>query len=208
MDTAVSLVTAYLQLNGYFVQTEVPIVERLEEDPPRFRQTTDIDVLAVRFPSSVHLGSPAASGQWATIVGVDPGLESPEQEMDVIIGEVKEGQTRLNPNLTRPAVLEAALWHSGGCMGQDLEKVARELRETGEASAEHCHGGRQRIRLVAFGGTRPQGGKEGCHVVPLEDVFGFLKRTVSERPEVFGVIDAKDPALGMILLRWKVVSGD
>lgn len=207
MDTAVGLVSAYLQLNGYFVQTEVPILERVEEEPPRFRQTTDIDVLAVRFPSSAHLGEPRERARWAGIVTVDPSLGSPEQEMDVIIGEVKEGQSRMNPNLRTATVLEATLWHTGGCTGEDLEETVGRLLETGEAQTTHCHGGTQRIRLIAFGGTRPDEPKANYRVVPLEDILGFLRETVAENEEIFKVIDTKDPALGMLLLTWRLGPG-
>lgn len=205
MDTAVGLVSAYLQLNGYFVQTEVPILERVGAPAtPRFEQTTDIDILAVRFPSSVHLGPPRESERWAGIVEVDPALESPPDRMDVVIGEVKEGEARLNPNLRTPAVLEAVLWHTGGCMERDLERVAADLVERGEAETTHCNGGTQLIRLVAFGGAPPH--RPGpFHVVRLGGVLRFLRETVARNAEVFKVVDAKDPAMGMILLAGKLL---
>lgn len=204
MDTAVALVSAYLQLNGYFVQTEVPVVERSHDDPPRFQQTTDIDVLAVRFPASAHRRPPRESQRWAGLVSVDPVLEAPREQTDVIIGEVKEGSAKLNPNLTKRTVLEAALWRTGGCMSQDLEGVSEGLRRTGEATAVHCDGGVQRFRLVAFGGRTSEEEPEGYSVVSLEAVVAFLWRTIRENSEVFKVVDFKDPVLGMMLLRQKV----
>lgn len=204
MDTAVGLVSGYLQLNGYFVQTEVPVVERVNEDPPRFKQVTDIDILAVRFPASVHRKPPRETERWAGIVSVDSVLESPAEEMDVIIGEVKEGRTRLNPNLLSPAVLKAALWHTGGCMGADLDEVATGLVETGEARAVHCHGGTQRLRLVVFGGSEPEEPAANYHWVPLAGALGFVRDTLAGNPEVFRVLEWKDPTLSMVLLAWKL----
>lgn len=204
MDTAVHLVTAYLQLNGYFVQTEVPVVERVEEDPVRFEQVTDIDVLAVRFPSAVHLRPPRESEHWAGIVNVDPALEAPKEEMDVIIGEVKEGRSRMNPNLASADVLRVALQHTGGCMPEDIEETVGKLLEDGEARATHCHGGSQRIRLVAFGGTRPEEPRKTYRVIPLEQILTFLRSTIRDNQAVFKVIDSKDPALSQLLLLAKL----
>lgn len=206
MDIAVDLVSAYLQLNGYFVKPEIPVLARVE-DAARFRKTTDIDILAVRFPSAVHLVAPGERTHWAGLVAVDPALEAPEEEMDVVIGEVKEGQSRLNPPLRTREVLEAALWHSGGCMPADIDATVTSLLDTGEARAEHCHGGVQRIRLVAFGGTRPDEEKPHYRVVPLLDVLAFLRRTIADNPEVFGVLDVDDSALGMLLLLDKMGLG-
>lgn len=199
MDTAVGLVTAYLQLNGYFVQTEVPVVRRIGEEPPRFEQATDIDVLAVRFPSRVHQRPPVESEHWAGIVAVDASLGAPADEMDVIIGEVKEGPTRLNPNLTSREVLECALYHTGGCLPEDIRDLTGRLIDTGEATATHCHGGRQVIRLVAFGGTDPEEARS-YKVVTLEQILAFLRRTTRDNDAVFRVIDSKDPVLSLILL--------
>jgi len=85
--------------------------------------------------------------------------------------------------------------------------VARELHETGVAEAVHCDGGTQRFRLVSFGGTRPQQEPSGYDVVPLEDVLAFLEGTLRANPEVFKVVDFKDPALAMLSLRRKLGGG-
>ena len=203
MDTAVALVTTYLQMNGYFVQTEVPIVERVSKDPPRFEQITDIDVLAVRFPSFIHTPPPRERDQWAGIVSVDPALGAPHDEMDVIIGEVKEGPSRLNPNLTEPRVLRAALQHTGGCMPEQIETLVQQLVEEGEARTTHCHGGAQRLRLVAFGGTEPQRARS-YRVISLGHIFAFLQETVESNRAVFKVVDTRNAALAMILLAAKL----
>ena len=53
MDHAVSLVQAYLQLNGYFTSAEYPIMAGAGRNG--VRTITDIDVLAFRFPSGLPL---------------------------------------------------------------------------------------------------------------------------------------------------------
>ena len=51
MDTAVGLVQAYLQINGYFTVTEYPVVEAMRRQGG-YRTSTDLDVLAIRFPGA------------------------------------------------------------------------------------------------------------------------------------------------------------
>ena len=56
MDHAVSLVQAYLQLNGYFTSAEYPIIASAGRSG--VRTITDIDVLAFRFPSGSPVPEP------------------------------------------------------------------------------------------------------------------------------------------------------
>ncbi|MEZ6317235.1 MAG: hypothetical protein R3B49_00575 [Phycisphaerales bacterium] len=60
MDTAVSIVRAYLQANGYFTMTEVPVIEATGTV---VRSATDLDVLAVRFPGERRTVA-NHGGQW------------------------------------------------------------------------------------------------------------------------------------------------
>ena len=53
MDPAVALVQAYLQMNGYFTVTEYSVVEAAGRSN-QYRMSTDLDVLAVRFPGAGH----------------------------------------------------------------------------------------------------------------------------------------------------------
>src|SRR5271154_6799437 len=69
-----SIVTLYLRLNGYF--TTSLIVHHSEVG----KNTTDLDVLAVRFPWH---------SQPDRQVGSAPELECPDAGIDLIIGEVK-----------------------------------------------------------------------------------------------------------------------
>ena len=83
MDTAVALVQAYLNLNGYFTVVEYPVLETSRRGPAR--SVTDLDVLAVRFTGAGHEvirghGHRPISGQFR-------GMSFPEQEIEVS-GEV------------------------------------------------------------------------------------------------------------------------
>jgi hypothetical protein len=208
METAVDLVSIYLQLNGYFVQTEVPVVQRVPggaEEAARFEQVTDVDILAVRFPSLAHLEEPREREEWAGTVALDPQLGAPKEKIDVILGEVKEGSSRINPRLMEPKILRAAVRHTGGCMPADLDRIVANLIEHGEAGAVHCNGGAQMIRLVAFGGTRPDSrGRKNYRVMPLADILEFLQGVIEDNDEVFKVITTKNSALSMIMLMNKL----
>src|ERR1051325_2650194 len=105
MDHAVSLVQAYLQLNGYFTSAEYPIIAAAGRNG--FRTITDIDVLAFRFPAGLP---PLAARKKRAIRGlemgdVDPGLGVPRDSIDMIIGEVKEGRVGINSGVRDPGVL-------------------------------------------------------------------------------------------------------
>ena len=207
METAVNLVSIYLQLNGYFVQTEVPVVQRVKpgaDDPARFEQVTDIDILAVRFPSLAHLEEPRDREEWAGTVDLDPNLGAPREKIDVILGEVKEGASRINPRLMEPKILSAAVRHTGGCMPGDLARIVEDLIQHGEATAVHCNGGVQMIRLVAFGGTRPDPREKKYRVMPLADILEFLRGVIEDNEDVFKVITTKNSALSMLMLMNKL----
>src|SRR5207248_2762426 len=93
MDHAVSLVQAYLQLNGYFTSAEYPIIAAAGRDG--FRTLTDIDVLAFRFPAGLPSPSPHSRKRTPRALDmsdVDPGLGVPPDSIDMVIGEVKEGR--------------------------------------------------------------------------------------------------------------------
>ena len=52
MDTAVALVQAYLNVNGYFTVVEYPVLEAYRGRPAR--SVTDLDILAFRFAGAGH----------------------------------------------------------------------------------------------------------------------------------------------------------
>ena len=52
MDSSVAIAAAYLQLNGFFVLTELPVQVA---DRQGYRTATDVDVLAVRLPHAAEL---------------------------------------------------------------------------------------------------------------------------------------------------------
>jgi hypothetical protein len=96
MDSAVALVEAYLHANGYFTVTEYPIIEAL--DGGAYRVATDIDVMAIRLPKAGRLipGRGARRSKKRAVFEPDPVLRTTDRSVDLLIGEVKEGQAILN----------------------------------------------------------------------------------------------------------------
>jgi hypothetical protein len=105
MDTAVALVQAYLNVNGYFTVTEFAVLEASRRRPPR--SVTDLDILALRFTGAgpghdvIHRRDrPSGSRDFQP----DPVLGGPSDRPDMIVGEVKEGLARFNPATRERAV--------------------------------------------------------------------------------------------------------
>jgi hypothetical protein len=129
MDTAVALVQTYLYANGYFTVTEYPILEHMSTPSPR--TITDVDVLAVRFPGA---GSISIEGDVGGIeFQPDPDLNTSDQTIDVIIGEVKEGAAELNHAARDPAVLRAAIGRVGHALPEVADELVDSFIRTGEA---------------------------------------------------------------------------
>ena len=79
MDHAVSLVQAYLQLNGYFTSAEYPIIASARRNG--VRTITDIDIFAFRFPCGFPVPVPKRAPQGLDTSEVDPGLGVPADSM-------------------------------------------------------------------------------------------------------------------------------
>jgi len=193
MDNAVTLVQAYLRLNGYFTVTEFPIVEAMHHGG--HRTATDIDVLAFRFPGAGRLvpRKGMSSRNDRTIANVDPALGIQVDDADMIIGEVKEGKAQINRGGRDPAVLRAALVRFGCCHDESVASIVESLIRHGHAQTEHGH----TIRLIAFGSVLPET-NPGYHTVGLGHIIEFAKAFLIENWEVFRVTEFKDPALGFL----------
>ena len=126
MDTAVALVKAYLQINGYFCVSEYPLMETTKGG--NVRTVSDLDILAFRFP---HAGRETSVRKKRKLVGdvrfePDEALGAPQDSADMIVGEVKRGRARFNPPARKPDVLAGALMR----LGEDSD-LARRLAEKG-----------------------------------------------------------------------------
>lgn len=200
MDHAVSLVQAYLQLNGYFTSAEYPIVAGAGRNG--FRTITDIDILAFRFPSGFPVPAGRKTPQGIDVREIDDGLGVAPDTIDVIIGEVKEGRVGINTGVRDPAVLRAVISRFGDS-NEDQERVVGELLNRGAATLPSGYV----VRLVAFGAFPPGSQVPPCRIISLGHVLAFLQSYVRKHWHVLRHLQFKDPAFGFLMTLEKARRG-
>lgn len=197
IDPAVSLVQAYLRLNGFFTVTEFPVMAR---SPRGTFSMTDIDILAVRFPNAQHWipgeGVPAAQ------LGRDRALEIDSQSMQLIIGEVKEGRAWINRGALRPRVLETVV-RRFGCCEENPRKIAAQILDEGSVETT-VNGMPCRVRLLVFGGVQDEHHPSKYTCIPLRHVIEYTNEYVSRYSDVFTSSEMKDEGLSLITLMAKL----
>jgi len=201
MDNAVSLVQAYLHVNGYFTVAEYPIVEVGHSGG--IRTATDLDILAFRFAGAgrcLHLDRRRAKAQHQLASDSELGMAS--DRSDMIIGEVKEGRAELNEGARDPFVVRSALVRFGCCAGEDVDEVVQRLLSRGRAVTPGGHA----VRMVVFaaGAGNPRGADR---VISLGHVIEYLEAYVREHWEVLRHVQVKDPAFGYLTTREKALRG-
>jgi hypothetical protein len=188
MDDAVGLVQVYLRLNGYFTVTEYPVLEAFGHG--QHRVATDLDVLAVRFAGA---GRPFSMGRARErAFAPDPRLGPPADEVDMIIGEVKEGRATLNRGAADADVLRGALLRFGCCSADDIPDVVEELLHRGKART-HCG---HRVRLVAFGSYAVPDARH--QTILLGDILDFLQGYIRANWALIKNAQFKDPAFNLL----------
>lgn len=201
MDHAVALVQTYLHLNGYFTATEYPVVEALGQG--RWRSVTDVDLLAFRFPrASMHVDGQLDTANQLPQAEPDTILSVPNDRIDVVIGEVKEGRATMNLSSMEPAVLRAVLARFG-CF-DDPEPLIEKLREQGAALTSDGY----QIRVVIFGGQPREMPPLPCQVISLGQVLKFLTDYVRSNWKVLRHVQFKDPAFGFLMTLEKARRGE
>jgi hypothetical protein len=199
MDTAVALVKTYLQANGFFTVTEYPILESIGLTT---RTVTDIDVLALRFPGAGGIGAEAPTG--GLRIEPDTALEVSDSQIELIIGEVKEGAAELNKAARDPAVVAAAL-RRFGAMARDVEEeLVRELLEDGEA----FHPAGIRVRQMVFATKPPTRHRYAYLWMDICQIAEWMQGQVEEHWDQIKMIQSKDPALSFLLLFEKARRGE
>jgi hypothetical protein len=198
MDGAVAIVETYLRLNGYFTVTEFPVVELAEG--AGYRTATDLDILAVRFPTARRLVPGESRGKRERSL-LDQVLEAKPDDVDMIVGEVKESSAEFNPAGLRRDVLGAVLARFGCCPAEASDTLVRRLVEQGRA---HTHAGHE-VRMIAFGGR--VGGRTPYLQIPLGHVVRFVTDYVHEHRTLLRNVQSKDPALGFLILMEKLGAG-
>lgn len=201
MDHAVSLVQAYLHVNGYFTVTEVPVLEALQEGG--YKTATDIDLLALRLP---YAGGPRPirEGEADEVFQPDPALETQDKWPDLLIIEVKEGRAELNPGARDPEVLSAVLRRWGFCPEAHLRRAVNRLREKGRVDIPSG----PRIRILAFGSVIDPKRVQGFKAISHGHVISYLRGYIAENWDMLRHAQVRQPTLGLLALleqagRWR-----
>lgn len=199
MDVAVNLVESYLRLNGYLTLSEIEVQARKADGT--FETLTDVDIVALRFPGDTYVAEASNPDHSRLLQITDEVLDLADDRIDVIIGEVKQGEAVFNPSLNLSPVLRSVLRRLGWVYAEGIEDVVERLGLGGISFDSARGGGEIRTRLVAFG----QSGASGPHTIPIghviESVVGFMEKY----DDVLRSAQFKEPAPA--LLRLLVKSG-
>jgi hypothetical protein len=172
MDIGVSLVEAYLRFSGYLTLTEFEVQARRADGD--FETITDIDVMALRLPGDIYAGDPHGGPDCRLLLIEDPVLELHPGMVDVIIGEVKQGEAEFNPGLRRHEVLHSLLRRVGWLYAEPIDAVVQGLTSRYVRMSPAREGGEIRTRLVAFGRSAHCDLHTISHAHIVEAMVGFL----------------------------------
>lgn len=174
VDIAVNLVETYLRLNGYLTMSEFEVQRRLKDG--RYNTVTDVDIVGLRFPGDIYAADTHDDAEAQMLLVEDPELRLGDEMIDVIIGEVKQGEAVFNEGLTRHEVLHTVLRRVEWVYGVPLEVVIGDLQGRLTSHVQARSGGHVRTRLVAFGqaDATTENVIALAHVV--EQVVGFMDR--------------------------------
>jgi len=191
MDVAVNLVESYLRLNGYLTLSEFEVQRRGKNG--LYETVTDVDMVALRFPGEIF----AADEHDAQILLInDPGLHLEDEIIDVVIGEVKQGEAVFNPSLTRHDVLHTVLQRFSWIYDDGLDPVIDALQTDGVSYASARSGGTVRTRLVAFG----RADETNLNTISLTHVIETTMAFMDKFEDVLRPAQFKEPAPALLRL--------
>lgn len=194
MDVAVNLVESYLRLNGYLTLSEFEVQKKMKSG--LYETITDVDMVALRFPGDVYAADSNDDDECRMLLIQDPVLELEEETIDVIIGEVKQGEAVFNPGLTRHEVLHSVLHRIEWVYAGGLDEVIDQLTNDGLSLVPARSGGQVRTRLVAFG----RSDVSNINTVSLTQIFEAMINFMDEFDDVLRPAQFKEPAPAMLRL--------
>jgi hypothetical protein len=193
MDIAVNLVETYLRLNGYLTLSEFEIQRRGENGS--YETVTDVDIVGFRLPGEIFAADDHEDCRMLQIS--DQALDLRPDMIDVILGEVKQGDAQFNPSITRHEVLHSVLQRLAWAYGAPILGVVEDLQEHGLSEVPACAGrGVVRTRLVAFGRSPIT----DLHTISLSHVFATMIGYFHDLEEVLRPAQFKDPAPALLKL--------
>ena len=193
MDIGVNLVESYLRLAGYLTLTEFEVQGRRPDGS--YETITDVDVVAVRFPGDVVVGDPHERNANLLLIE-DSELRLQPDCVDVIVGEVKQGEATINPGLFDHRTLHAVLQRIDWVYGEDIDRVVDGLQGDGIHSSPARGGGTVRTRIVAFG----QAPETGLNVITHAHIISTLLAFFDQFGEALRPLQFKEPATGFLRL--------
>ncbi len=199
MDVAVNLVESYLRLNGYLTLSEFEVQAKTKDGD--YETLTDVDIVGLRFPGDVFAADAHEPGDCHLLLISDDVLRLEPDTIDVIVGEVKQGEAVFNPALTRHEVLHSVLRRIEWIYAPDVEEVVSSLQNGGLSTVE-AHGGRGmvRTRLVAFG----RSATDDLHTIPIGHVAEVLVDFMERFDDVLRPAQFKEPAPALLRLLVKM----
>lgn len=201
MDIAVDLVESYLRLTGYLTLSEFEV--QAQRPDGGFDSITDVDILAIRFPGPVYAADPFESGQADLLLLDDPALLLVDDQIDLIIGEVKQGEAEFNPGIKRHQVLHSVLRRVAWLFDGSIDRVVTDLGDTGICVVPARGGGSIRVRLVAFGRSPTT----DLHTISHTHIVETLMRFFTDMEEAFRPVQFSDPAPAVLSLLRKAGLG-
>lgn len=198
MDIAVNLVESYLRFNGYLTLSEFEVQARNERGV--FESVTDVDIMAIRFPGDVVVGGPGGGIAARMLVIEDPALRLEPGQIDVIVGEVKQGPAEFNPGIRRHVVLHSVLQRVQWLFARDLAEVVADLADDDICMVPGRDGGLIRVRLVAFGRSEGHDLHAIGHGHIVTTMLGFL----SGLDDAFRPVQLREPAPALLALLVKM----
>jgi hypothetical protein len=199
MDVAVDLVEVFLRFNGYMTLSEWHVLAKNQRGD--WEPMTDVDILGVRFPGQILIADSHDDDDPQEELEV-PGvlLRLEPDTVDVIIGEVKQGEAVFNPSLTKPHTLQTVLHRLRWLYQEgDLEKVVSDLRAEGVCHTPARGGGRVRTRLVAFG----QAPEPTLNVIPLGAILERVALALEEYEDILRSVLFASPSAATLKLLHK-----
>lgn len=198
MDIAVNLVESYLRLTGYLTLSELEIHARNEDGT--FRTVTDVDIVALRFPGDTFIAEDDLGTQLQVLLAVDAALLLEEDVIDLIIGEVKQGDAVFNPGLRSHPTLHSVLRRVEWLYAGGIDRPMQDLIDHCVSVAPARGGGTIRARLVAFG----QAPANDLHTINLSHILTTMTGFMERYDHVLRPHNFKDPAPALLQLLQKV----
>jgi hypothetical protein len=194
MDVAVNLVETYLRLNGYLTLSELEVQAR--NDDGTFGTLTDVDIVALRFPGDTYVAEGPADDQARLLMIADAALDLSEERIDVIVGEVKQGEAVFNPSLARRRVLQSVLRRMEWIYSDGIEGVVERLSLGGISFDAARGGGEIRTRMVAFGRSEAS----GPHTIALGHIIESIVHFMEHYDDVLRSAQFREPAPALLRL--------